>query len=352
MAIILVSPLPPPSGGIASWTVGYKKYCEEHDVDLKIVNIAMQGNRATKETMHLDLLIELKRNFSILKNMHTALKNADEKDDVHLCTSCQTTGILRDAVCEMMVKKMVPIVLHCHCNIEDQLGKKRLAHSAFRYLIKRANKIIVLNDFSKKYVDSLVKDKSIFIPNYANNYFIADTHFINDDIKKILYVGHVERAKGIEIISEVAKKLEHITFYAVGAIREDISEIDIPDNLKLVGRLEYEDLKRYYEAADLFLFPSKSEGFSLSLLEAMGMGLPIIASDVGANSEMVRNSGGIILKSNDASEIVQIVNKIQSCVLRKQMSQKNIERVESDYVIEKVMSLYFEIYKSLWNKNA
>ena len=56
-------------------------------------------------------------------------------------------------------------------------------------------------------------------------------------------------------------------------------------------------LQKYLDKADVFLFPSYTEGFSISLTEAMASGLPCIASDVGANQDMLENHGGILIKT-------------------------------------------------------
>ena len=59
MNILMLAPLPPPSGGIASWTIRYRDYCESNSIPLRIVNIAMQGERAESETMTKSLRTEL-----------------------------------------------------------------------------------------------------------------------------------------------------------------------------------------------------------------------------------------------------------------------------------------------------
>ena len=62
-----------------------------------------------------------------------------------------------------------------------------------------------------------------------------------------------------------------------------------------------EELKKYYQAADFFLLPSRSEGFNVSLLEACSSGLPIVATKVGGNHLVVRSHHtGKLVEANDA----------------------------------------------------
>lgn len=348
MKILMLAPLPPPSGGIATWTIRYQKYCNEKNIDLRIVNIAMSGDRATHEIMRRNFKVEFQRTKYILRNLKKELKN-DTPDIVHINTSCSKFGIIRDCLCAFIIHKKAPIVLHCHCNIEDQVQKK-ISKLFFKYLVKKADKVIVLNKFSKEYVEKIEKKKSVFIPNFVNEQMINADHMINDKINEIVYVGHIEREKGIVQIVEAAKLLPNINFKLVGAVREDISDIKIPSNVLLVGRVEVEKVQKYLKEADVFLFPSKSEGFSNALLEAMAMGLPIIASDVGANSIMIEKYGGIILKDNTGEAICDAVNQISNYNKRKKMSNWNIEKVKRTYVISIVMNEYFTLYEKVYEE--
>ena len=154
MTILLVSPLPPPAGGIATWTVMYREYCQSHDVPVRIVNTALQGTRAEKKGNKLRILEEMKRTYAVLRTFGKALKQ-ERPDVVHLNSSCSKFGILRDCLCVLRAKRhRVPVVLQCHCNIEDQL-KGKLAVKAFQTAANKAAAVWVLNrpsaDFAKKH---------------------------------------------------------------------------------------------------------------------------------------------------------------------------------------------------------
>jgi glycosyltransferase involved in cell wall biosynthesis len=63
------------------------------------------------------------------------------------------------------------------------------------------------------------------------------------------------------------------------------------------------DPRPYLEAADIFLFPSRQEGFSNALIEAMACGLPVVATDVGGNAEAVGEGGGRIVPAEDSGAL-------------------------------------------------
>lgn len=105
--------------------------------------------------------------------------------------------------------------------------------------------------------------------------------FSQDRPLRVLFLGQVNLRKGIAAILEAVEKLEGypIEFWIVGS-----QQIDIPLHLKThpqirwVGHVKRSETSQYYQQADVFLFPTLSDGFGLTQLEAQAWKLPIIAS--------------------------------------------------------------------------
>lgn len=338
----MLAPLPPPSGGIASWTVRYRDYCRSHGINLDIVNIAIQGTIRAKTPSKRSLKDEIKRSNYIIKKLKQGIKN--KPDVIHLNTSCSPLGVFRDALCVYTVKNKIPIILHCRCNIEDQLGNNKLSRVFFRYIVNKSSKIIVLNKFSKKFVDSIEIGKTVCIPNFVNEKLLCQSHVIKEKVEQVIFVGHIEKAKGIVQISEVASLLPDITFFLLGEITEPLPDNLIKPNMKLLGCVQIDEVKDYLCKSDLFIFPSLTEGFSNALLEAMAVGLPVIASDVGANLEMIENQGGRIIPKNDSQALHNAIQSVSEKHIREAMSIWNIRKVKDAYLIEHIMNQYFKLY--------
>ena len=98
---------------------------------------------------------------------------------------------------------------------------------------------------------------------------------------------------------------------------------------------------------DVYILPSYTEGFPLGVLEAMSCGLPVIATDVGAISDMIGNEGGILIKPKSSKEIVDALEKISSQDIREKMSIFNINKVKNEYLINVVMNKFINIYEML-----
>ncbi|MBD2028210.1 glycosyltransferase family 4 protein [Leptolyngbya sp. FACHB-711] len=96
---------------------------------------------------------------------------------------------------------------------------------------------------------------------------------------RVLFLGQVILRKGIAALLEAADKLkdEPIEFLIVGAIGIDRSQINLP-NIRWFGAVPRSEAAQYYQQADVFLFPTMSDGFGLTQLEAQAWKLPLIVS--------------------------------------------------------------------------
>src|SRR5690606_14878313 len=74
-------------------------------------------------------------------------------------------------------------------------------------------------------------------------------------------------------------------------------------NVFLHNPVPPQELLNYYHAADFYVLPSRREGFNVSILEAMSTGLPIVATPVGGNRELINKATGILTREISAEEI-------------------------------------------------
>ena len=115
----------------------------------------------------------------------------------------------------------------------------------------------------------------------------------------------------------------------------------------MTGNLDSRAVCEQLDKADVFLFPSYTEGFSNSLAEAMARGLPVITTKVGANEDMLEDRGGVYVPIGDANAIVKAVNLIERSEIRRYMSEWNVRKTENSYCIERVMHQITSLYKEV-----
>ena len=336
--VILVSPLPPPVGGIASWTESYIKYAENNNIKYHLINSAVVGERVqTGRISYKDEIIRTKK-------LHDELKyySGKEKETViHYNASCFTKGLIRDFF--VLVGIRAPIVYQCHCNLDTNINN-RLAKFMFGLICKMVDVVCVLNTSSAE-TAKLYHNNVFYVPNFIDK-SILEKKNIKKNIENVCYVGRVEKRKGIQELLNAAKSLPEICFNIIGPIEDDsFKNIYIP-NVKFWGSVDNKEVFKILNDMDVYILPSYSEGFPLGVLEAMSCGVPVIASDVGAVKDMIGEGVGLTIKPKSVEDIISSLNKMSSQEIRRQMSTININKVKNFYTMDAVMKQFLNIYSS------
>lgn len=343
MKILLVSPLPPPVGGIATWTKEYIKFFKnkvEYKVD--IINTAIQGKRI--ENNKKNIIEETKRFLHLYFEIKDAL-NLKEYDIIHYNSSCTLLGLIKDYLLVHKMRKSL-IVLHCHCDLVNYVTNP-VGILLFKKISGRCKKIFVLNLQSQAFVSKICNIQAKIVPNFIN---LSDFPENEEEKyqKTFVYTGRISREKGCNRIFNLAELLPEWKFILIGDTHCDLDITVITRNVEFLGILQHEDVIRQLKKANVFLFLSTTEGFSCSLLEAMASGLPVIATNVGSNAEMIEDKGGIIIDVNKQINFVDEIRKfiaseghLDSC------GDFNRKKAHSTYDINVVMKNIIEEYTSL-----
>lgn len=345
--VLLISPLPPPAGGISAWSEKFLDWAAHNDVAVDIVNTAVTGDRGKNITAKRNIVDELRRSSAILGNLKTELRT-HKISVVHLNSPCGRFGILRDYLCAIAVRhERVPLIVHYHCNIGDQVGD-RLQRAIFRKLTCLADTVLVLNAESERYVKRVAHRNSQMVANFVDDDFIiAHPKDIAPEIRKVLFVGHVLMSKGVGEIFEVARSLPAVLFAVAGPVSAEALSLSKPDNVKIFGNVDHDAVRSLLDEADVFLFPSYTEGFSNALLEAMARGVPVIATPVGANADMIEESGGMLVRVGSVVDIVNAIDRMSPRKVRENMSLWNRAKAERNYSSDSVMHSLLRAYKEV-----
>jgi glycosyltransferase involved in cell wall biosynthesis len=170
----------------------------------------------------------------------------------------------------------------------------------------------------------------------------------------ILSVGRLVPEKGYETTIDVARQVAargpraRFVIAGNGPLRDGlerrIAQMRVAESVMLVG--ERRDVPTLLSAADIYLNTSRSEGMSNSLMEAMGVGLPVLASAVGGTPELIASGEtGLLFPPGDSAAAAEmLVSLIESPSVRRALGERGRAFVEArnslDTMVEELESLY------------
>ena len=133
----------------------------------------------------------------------------------------------------------------------------------------------------------------------------------------------------LKAFSIAAKKIPNLRLVAFGSGETPPADLPLPDNTEYIMSPTQGQIRESYSRCDAWLFPSRSEGFGLPIIEAMACGTPVIGTPAGAAPELLAGGGGILVKLEDPEDMALAIEQI--CQLSdaqwREMSEKALETV-------------------------
>jgi glycosyltransferase involved in cell wall biosynthesis len=156
--------------------------------------------------------------------------------------------------------------------------------SAMRYALRRSSAVVAVSEDVRKCVLELgIEDEKVqVIPNPVKPFDSRPR--ARNDRPQILTVSSLKTMKGIDVALAAAARIADLDFEwtIVGdgperdRLRNEAKTLKVSDRVRFLGFQQ--DVEPFYLSADLYVLPSRTEAFSLSLVEAMGAGLPSVAT--------------------------------------------------------------------------
>lgn len=200
------------------------------------------------------------------------------------------------------------------------------------FFLSSARYVIVLSDSWKNYYLGRFPELNNIrvIPNPCNSAVSECPQISQKETIKFLYAGVISPAKGIYDLVDAflgvdSKVHTELHIFGSGEVEKLRNYANKSKKGKRIFIHEWLPHKTYLSLIndfDVFVLPSYAEGMPMSILEAMGHALPIIASDVGGNSALVINGvNGFLIKPGDIASLTEKMQSISSdFMLRSEMS--------------------------------
>jgi len=167
-----------------------------------------------------------------------------------------------------------------------------------------------------------------------------------------LCVSRLVKRKGINFLLQALKDVDNpnIKIWIAGSGPDEdnlyqlAEKLGVQDRVEFLGQQSAEQLAGLYTKADFLIHTALTESFSMTLLEAMSCGLPIIASDVGGIPELVEdNVNGILFPVGDIVSLTSAINVM--CMdkdMRLKYSNNNRAKILDKFTWEHICAQYLE----------
>lgn len=175
---------------------------------------------------------------------------------------------------------------------------------------------------------------------------------IDSNTTVLISVGELNNNKNHRLVIETLSKLNEKEFvYLIageGPLYDDLEELIRERNLngKVLLLGVRNDIYNLLRVADVFIFPSKREGLSVSLMEAMASALPCIVSNIRGNNDLIDENGGILFESNNHESLKDALLEIMNDPDKREMMGKYNRIKSENYSIENVFPEMKKIYRN------
>lgn len=341
--ICMVVPSFSAKGGITSVVNGYKCSNLEEDYEISYVETYCDGNKIKK-------IAKAIQGYFAFRNQ----LNNNRPDIVHIHSSFGASFYRKMPMIFYAATKNIPIINHVHGSEIEKLytNASRLNKKIIEKTFDKCTLVITLTEENRKKL-SVIKTNTDFV--VLNNYSVIHPMHIFSECKTVLFLGFITELKGCfdlpGIVNNVAKEIPDVQFIIGGEgkkeqVIEQLERLKVSEKVIFPGWVSGDKKDSLFKKSTMFLLPSYTEAMPMSILEAMGYGLPIVSTNVGGIPQLVkRGVNGYLYEPGDiegiAKGIIEILRDKEKCIMMGMNSQK---MVEEKYSLEKHIDELKRIY--------
>ena len=188
----------------------------------------------------------------------------------------------------------------------------------------------------------------------ANKKYFRDKYFFNDNDLILIYPAELTDRKNqillLKIVERLVIKNSNVKLLLAGdghkmeALKGKAAALNISKNVIFLGYRD--DVAQLYQASDILVASSHTEGLPINIIEAMASGLPIIATNVRGHCDLVKNgANGFLFEVNDIDKAVEYIELLHNNrEIYKTLSKQSVEMAKK-FNIDNVIQEYKPIFK-------
>ncbi len=350
--IILVGPLPPPSGGMANQTVQLFHLLQTTEIEVQLI----QSN-APYIPAWIGKIPILRAFFRLVPYKIRLWKACKKADIIHIMANSGWSWHLF-VVPAIFIAKLhgVKVLVHYHGGEASQFFK---AH--YRWIkpaLNKVDQVIVPSGFLEK-IFLKYQTPSIIIKNIIDlTRFNPTSKIFNPSQPHFIVTRNLEAIYDIptalKAFSIVLKEYPKATITIAGsgteltALHSLAETLGITDAVHFSGRIPNEDLPFLYQKSQLMLNPSTKDNMPISILEALASGIPCISTNAGGIPDLVEDGvTARLCNVGDAEKMAELALELLADSIQYQRLRENGLKFVTDFTWEKVSLSLFAVYQKI-----
>lgn len=222
-----------------------------------------------------------------------------------------------------------------------------------RKLVRISQGHIVLDNRSKHVLEN-VGAQAFLLPNFVEDSILQhrnEKRETTTERVRVLFAGQVMRRKGCVELLEAAREIPEADFVLLGIVHAEMDAHvrNLPANVDVLDQVPPDMVLDEMRASDIFVLPSWWEGLPMAVLEAMAVGLPVVATHVAAFPDVIEDrKGGILVQRGDVAALASALRTLMDDPARRErMGKFNQERVRAQYAYSVVGPQLTSIYEQV-----
>lgn len=338
-------------GGAERFVIDLSQSLKEESTDVEILSFGQADDTLCKVALLANIKVHNISNSSSIAGQFKLLKVLSQCDVIHLHTPrvIKTLSI----ILKLIGKKKFVYTRHGAADLSNSEWQN--LHVKFRKYVSHMTFVSqeAMDVFKGVYpwpeISKEVVDNGVKIPTLLNK----------EDNHKILRIGSVGRfvalknqiclLKAVASLPELLRNRVEVHLFGDGECEDQLRSFTVNElaNQKIIFHGMVEDRGTIYNSFDLLCVTSETEGLSLAIMEAMAFGLPVLATNVGGNSKLVKHDVNGWLFSYDDHDVIanRIMWLFENRDALSELGMEGRKYIQETFSIKVASNKYVEIYK-------
>ncbi|MBA3612979.1 MAG: glycosyltransferase family 4 protein [Nitrospirales bacterium] len=307
MKILLIGPLPPPLGGatvLFDQLVG--ELAKREDLLVEVINTTRVDRTTLKNVLHA------------MRNLWALLRRIGQVDVVGFHASilgAALFGPLLAVVCYLFRR---PWIFRGFGGFYPEWYRAASApvRWVFRHTVLAADIVLFETHSSVKFFRAISPQPVYW---YSNSRVLSPKLPAIKELQErgaryFVYLGHVSEVKGVDDLIQASRAVKDVTVDVFGPLTGNVSEVDfVGSGANYLGLVAPETVSTVLCGYDVLVLPTRypKEGYPGVVLEAFSVGMPVIASRIGAIGEIVDECNGVLIEPGQISQLVAAMEMLR-----------------------------------------